>query len=165
MSDPDTIRAEIEATRRNLGTDVDALADKVSPSQIAERQKEKVRSRFRGVQESIMGTVHDAQDKVASVGHDVSGAAGDARGSVSGTASSVTDKATGHPLVVGLIAFGAGWLLSSLIPSTQSEQRLASTAKEKAAPLAEKAKEVAKDAGQEVAQNLKEPAQQAAQNV
>ena len=30
--DPDAIRAEIEATRRNLSGDVDALADKVTPS-------------------------------------------------------------------------------------------------------------------------------------
>ena len=78
MSDPDTIRREIEETRRNLSTDVDALADKVSPSQIAERQKEKVKGRLRGVQESVMGTVHHAQDKVSSVGHDVSSAAGNA---------------------------------------------------------------------------------------
>ncbi len=49
----------------------------MSPSQIAERQKEKVKGRFRGVQDSVMGTVHPAQDKVSSVGHDVSGAAGD----------------------------------------------------------------------------------------
>ena len=90
MSDPDTIRREIEETRRNLSTDVDALADKVSPNQIVDRQKEKVKGRLRGVQESVMGTVHHAQDKVSSGGHDVSGAAGNASGSFSDTASSVT---------------------------------------------------------------------------
>ncbi|WP_200919300.1 DUF3618 domain-containing protein [Curtobacterium sp. Leaf261] len=46
MSTPDEIRAEIEATRGNLGSDVDALADKVNPSSIAHRQTEKVKGRF-----------------------------------------------------------------------------------------------------------------------
>lgn len=36
--DPDAIRAEIENTRRSLSGDVDALADKVTPSKIADRQ-------------------------------------------------------------------------------------------------------------------------------
>jgi Protein of unknown function (DUF3618). len=45
MSDsPDEIRADIERTRRELGSDVDALADKVSPSKIVDRQVSKVRA-------------------------------------------------------------------------------------------------------------------------
>ena len=44
MSDsPDAIRADIEQTRRELGSDVDALADKVSPSKIVDRQTDKVK--------------------------------------------------------------------------------------------------------------------------
>ncbi len=48
MSDsPDQIRADIERTRGELGSDVDALADKVSPSKIVERQVDKVRGALR----------------------------------------------------------------------------------------------------------------------
>jgi len=158
MSNPDTIRAEIEETRRNLGTDVDALADKVSPSQIAERQKDKVKGRLTSAKESVMGAVHTATDKVEDTASNLGGGTGDAAASAKGAA-------TGHPMIVGLIAFGAGWLLSSLIPSTQGEQHLAGAAKDKAAPLTEKVKEVAKGAGQDIAQNLKEPAQDAAQHL
>ena len=165
MTDPDIIRAEIEATRRNLGTDVDALADKVSPHQIAERQKEKVRGRLTDVRESIMGVARTAQDKASGVVHDVHGAGGAAGDRVSGAASTATETAKGHPLVVGLLAFGAGWLVSSLLPSSSQEQHLAGQVKEKAAPLADTVKEQAKNAGQEVAQHLKEPAQQAAEHV
>jgi alpha/beta superfamily hydrolase len=165
MSNPDTIRADIEETRRNLGTDVDALADKVSPSSIAHRQADRVKGRFRSVQESLMGTVRTAQDKVGSAGGGVAGGAGSAKDTVADAAYSTTEAAKGHPVVVGLIAFGAGWLISSLLPTTQGEQQLAVRAKEAAAPLTDKVKEVAKDAGQEVAQNLKEPAQDAAQHV
>lgn len=165
MSNPDTIRAEIEETRRNLGTDVDALADKVSPSSIAQRQADKVKSRFRSVQESVMGTVRTAQDKVGSAGGSVAGGTGSAKDAVSDAAYNTTEAAKGHPVVVGLIAFGAGWLISSLLPTTQGEQQLAVRAKEAAAPLTDKVKEVAKDAGQQVAQNLKEPARDAASTV
>jgi uncharacterized protein YjbJ (UPF0337 family) len=156
MSDPDTIRREIEATRGSLSSDVDALAEKVSPSSIAHRQTEKVKGRVRSVRESLMGAVHSASDALPS---------GDSLPNPGAAASSAKDSAAeaaqGHPLVVGLVAFGAGWLLSSLIPTASAEKQLASTAKEKAAPLVDKAKEAAKD----TAQQLKEPATQAAQHV
>ena len=38
---PDAIRADIEATRARLGTNVDAVADKVTPSHIVQRQTDK----------------------------------------------------------------------------------------------------------------------------
>ena len=40
--DPDVIRADIEATRSQLSGDVDALADKVTPSKIVHRETRKV---------------------------------------------------------------------------------------------------------------------------
>ncbi|ROP74996.1 DUF3618 domain-containing protein [Curtobacterium sp. PhB115] len=165
MSTPDEIRADIERTRGELGSDVDALADKVSPSSIAHRQTEKVKSRFQGVRDSVMG------------------AADSARSSASGTTSGATDqakdvaqrgveKAKGNPLAVGLIAFGAGWLVSSLIPTSTKEEELAGELKDKAAPLVEEVKEQAKDVGsklgdaaKEHAQDLKGTAQDAAQTV
>jgi len=54
MSDsPDAIRADIEQTRRELGSDVDALADKVSPSKIVDRQADKVKNMFGSVRERV----------------------------------------------------------------------------------------------------------------
>jgi hypothetical protein len=49
--DPDAIRADIEATRRNLSGDVDALADKVTPSKIAQRQTRRVNGAFHSLSE------------------------------------------------------------------------------------------------------------------
>ena len=149
MSDPDTIRANIEMTRTHLGTDVDALAEKVSPSSIAERQKEKVKGTLRSAQESVMGVAQSAKDALPDAG-----SAGAAKESAIGTAK-------GHPIAVGLIALGAGWLLSSLIPTAAAEKDLASSVKEKAAPLVD----AAKDAARDTAQQLKEPAMSAASHV
>jgi hypothetical protein len=80
---------------------------------------------------------------------------------VSNAPAQVKDKARGNPLAAGLIAFGAGLLISGLIPSSQREQQAVSTLQDKAEPLKEKATEAAKD----VASNLREPAQEAAQSV
>lgn len=167
MSTPDEIRADIERTRGELGSDVDALADKVSPSQIAHRQTEKVKNRFQGVRESVMGAADSAKAKVHS---DTS--SGSAADSAKSAANSAVGKAKGNPLAVGLIAFGAGWLASSLIPTTDKEEQLASDLKDKAAPLVDEVKEQAKnvgsqlgDAAKEHAQDLKGTAQDAAQTV
>ena len=62
MSDPDAIRANIEATRRNLGEDVDALADTVTPANIAHRQTEKVKSKVAETRDSVVGRVMGVVD-------------------------------------------------------------------------------------------------------
>jgi hypothetical protein len=148
MSDnPDQIRAEIERTRNELSIDVDAVADKVTPAKVAQRQTEKVRGAFSNVKDSVLGSASDARANV-----------GDA---VSGTAGGAKAKAKGNPVGLGLVAFGAGLLIASLIPASDKEKELASTVKDKAQPLVEKATDAAKD----VASELKEPAQQAAQSV
>jgi len=152
--DPDAIRAEIEATRRNLSGDVDALADKVTPSKIAERQTRKVKGAFHSISERVMGT---ADDVTSSAG----GAVSDAGSAVADAGRTVVNKAQGNPLAVGLIAFGVGALVASLIPASSKEQELAASAKDAAQPLLQEAA----DAGKQIASNLKEPAQEAVQSV
>jgi phage-related protein len=160
-NDPDQIRREIEATRAELSNDVNALSDKVSPDKIVERQKTKISGAARSVKESIMGTADSAtssaQGAVSAVGDKVS-AVGDA---VSDAPSAVKNKARGNPLAAGLIAFGAGMLVSSLFPATQKETQAAAALKEKAQPLVEEVTSVAKEA----AGNLQAPAQEALESV
>jgi hypothetical protein len=55
-NNPDEIRANIERTRGDLGRDVDALAEKVDPNRIVDRQTERLRSRWTDVRESIFGS-------------------------------------------------------------------------------------------------------------
>ena len=90
---------------------------------------------------------------------------GDAASSVREAATSapaqVRDRAQGNPLAAGLIAFGVGWLVSSLLPASQAEQQAAQKVKDSAGPVADEVK----GAAQQVADNLREPAQQAAEAV
>ncbi len=148
---PDQIRAEIDATRADLSSDVDALTDKVTPSKIAHRQTEKVKGKLTSAKEAVMGVASDAKDSVTS---GVSSGAG----SLADAPHKAAEKAKGNAVAVGLIAFGVGALIASLIPASEKEKAAASQIKEKAQPLVEQATEAAK----EVASNLKEPAQDAA---
>lgn len=152
MSDsPEEIRADIERTRRELGSDVDALADKVSPSKIMDRQTDKVKNAFGSVRERVMGAADDTGSAISDAGSSAAAHVGDVK-------DRVVAKADGNPLAVGLIAFGAGLLLASLIPASTKEKDLAADVKEKAQPLVDKVTDVAKEVGE----NLKEPAQEAA---
>src|SRR6187431_1399245 len=138
MSDsPDAIRADIEKTRRELGGDVDALADKVSPSKMVDRQTDKVKHAFGSVRDKVMGAADDTGTAISDAGSSVAEHVGDAK-------DKVVAKAEGNPLAVGLIAFGVGLLAASLIPASEKEKKVVA--------------DVAKDIGA----NLKEPAKQAA---
>ena len=126
----------------------------------------------------VSGAASSAKDSVtgaASTAKDsVTGAAQGAVSTVTGAASSVGDAATGavgtakqqaegNPLAAGLVAFGVGWLVSSLLPASQAEQRAARKAVETAKEQG--VVEQAKQAAQEVGQNLQSSAQDAAQQV
>lgn len=180
---PDVIRADIEATRARLGTNVDAVADKVTPSNIVHRQTDKVKDAVTGVKEKIMGAadntttkvhdttstgaghttnaMHSAGDSLHQAGDTVSAKLSDAGHAVTNAPDQVKAKTAGNPLAAGLIAFGAGMLISSLIPASQKEREAADQLKTAAQPLATQVTDAAKT----MAQDLKEPAQEAMENV
>lgn len=161
MSDnPDQIRADIDRTRHELSRDVDALAEKVDPSKVVDRQTDKVRDKVRGFQESIMGSPDDSNtlDDAKAYAQDAKDRAGEM---VQGAPAQVKQRTRGNPLAAGLIALGAGWLVGSMMPSSKPEQDAAAALKDKAEPLVEEAK----SAAQEMGENLKPQAQEAAQTL
>ena len=130
--------------------------------------------RVSGTASSAASSVQDAASSAAS---SVQGAASSAAGTVQDAASTavgavqeapqaIRRQARGNPLAAGLIAFGAGWLVSSLLPASRREQELADQAKqvaqEKVQPAAQ---QVAQQVATEVKENLREPAQQAVESV
>ncbi|MDQ0680340.1 ElaB/YqjD/DUF883 family membrane-anchored ribosome-binding protein [Arthrobacter pascens] len=162
---PDAIRADIEATRERLGTNVDAVADKVTPSHIVHRQTDKVKDAVFGVKEKIMGTADDAAARMHTGMHARTDSAGnpltEAGAAIGDAPHQVKAKTQGNPLAAGLIAFGAGLLLSSLIPASEKEREAADALKTAAEPVTTELTEAAKD----MAQGMKEPAQEAMENV
>jgi hypothetical protein len=199
-NDPDEIRADIERTRATLSNDVDDLAESVKPKSVAQRQVDKVKDAAGSLKDRVMGSDDDdyssstvgdkayaAKDAVADRAYAAKDAVADkayaARDTVSEKASDAADavreapttlkrKTQGNPLAAGVIAFGLGMLVSSLIPSSEKERRAVSQLQDNLEPVKQKATEVAQDVGenlrpaaQEAAQSVKSTAQEGVENV
>lgn len=157
MTTPEQIQRDIESTRENLRSDVDRFTEKVSPGRVVSRRVDRVKSGASSVRERVMGVLPDTGQ--------VKGAASsvkDSASSVGETAASapqaVRRQTQGSPLAAGVVAFGVGMVLSSLVPASERERELVQAGEERAkGPLQDKASEIAGE--------LKEPAQQAAQQV
>jgi uncharacterized protein DUF3618 len=155
------LTSQIEDTRERMAGNLDTLQDRVSPSAIVERRKQAARDRVASVRDKVMGSAQSAKESVSS-------AASSASSGVSGTGGSVASSAQGQfagaPLAAGLMAFGAGVVVASLLPATRLEaeaaHRVVETAKEHQGVLDD-----AKSAGQEIVSNLKETATDAAAQI
>ncbi|MGS2613139.1 DUF3618 domain-containing protein [Micromonospora sp. LZ34] len=247
MSDPDRIRWEIEHTRNELSSDIDALADRVNPRRIAGERVGQARGALTRAKEKVMGAQSDGhgagqrmsqaagsarqlgqqgreqvshaagsarqlgQQGREQVSHaagsarqlgqqgreQVSHAAGSARqlgqqgreqvshaaGSArqlgqqgreqvshaAGSARQLGEQAQGNPLAAGLIAFGAGLLVSSLIPPSRPERQWAGQARdivtEHSDVLRQQASQVGHQVRDNMRQNMREPVQHAAASV
>ncbi|MEV4813451.1 hypothetical protein [Micromonospora avicenniae] len=77
----------------------------------------------------------------------------------------IRQKSEGNPLAAGLIAFGVGWLASSLVPATRREQQLATQVREKAADHGGAVTEKLTEVASELKEELREPAEHATRSV
>jgi uncharacterized protein YjbJ (UPF0337 family) len=160
--EPDQLRQNIENTRASLTRDVDMLADKTSPTRVAQRRWSAVKEKVMGSSEharhaaadttsSAVGTVQDkagsavstVQDKAGSAVSAVQDKAGEAAGSVRNAPQTVARQTQGNPLAAGIIAFGVGMLAATVIPVTDLERRAGQQVKDNAGDLTDKVKDVA----------------------
>ena len=192
---PDEIRREIEQTRARLSSDVDAVAEKVSPSAVIDRQTNRLKEGLSNMKDKIMGTdetaavpadergglhgaadqaqrvVGDVQDRAAQVAGDVQAKAGeladtakrtaeDAQRTLADAPRAVERRTRGNPLAAGLVAFGVGMLVASLVPASKAERQAAEQLKEKAEPLVRDAQEKVQQLAQEAKGPLAEAGEQ-----
>lgn len=174
-ADPDRLRDEIEHTQRKMSADVDLLAEKVTPSRVVHRRVNRARRAVGSMRDRVMGSSsssdtgpsvgHQVRDTASSVADTATSVAGDAAQTVRETPDAIRRGTEGNPIAAGLIAFGAGWLLSTLAPPSKQEQELAGQAtdwaREHSGPVKEELGQVAED----MKENLREPARQAAESV
>jgi len=179
-SDPEVIRRQIEDTRRELSYDVDALNEKVNPARVVDRRVSAAKGRITNLKEKVMGSAHDTasstQGMASNAAGSVQGATSSAVGTVQDAASSavgavqqapdaVVRQTQGNPLAAGLIAFGVGWLVSSLLPASEKEKQLAQQAESAVREHKDALLEPAKQAAQEIGDQLKPAAQDAVESV
>lgn len=150
------LRAEIVARRDDIGRDLEVIGDRVSPGRVADRTRERGRRRLVVLRERVMGPVEQAKSSFGEVRH----TAGDAASSATDhdPAAAVTEKVEGSPLMMGMIAFGIGFVAGSIAPASRPEQQLARKIEPQVTQLAQDAVEAAKDAGEHVAPAVKEEA-------
>jgi len=163
--DPEELKRNIEQTRRDVGRDVDALTEKVSPGRVVGRRVDRARGGVHRLKEHVMGsaeTVGDSAGSASSTVQDAGSKVGDAVGSAPDMARART---RGTPLAAGLIAFAAGWVAAAALPASTRERELAQETKDKAMEAAGPVKEQAAQVAQEVRENLQQPAQEAVENV
>jgi gas vesicle protein len=143
----DELRRDIELTREDMGVKVDAIEDRLSPSRVVQRQKNKVSMSMQSVRDRVMGTAssveHEAADAVKRV------------------PEGVVTKTQGAPLAAGAVAFGIGFIAAAVFPATEREKQAASKVMDSLEP----AKQQLMDSAKETAEHLKEPATQAAQEI
>jgi gas vesicle protein len=161
-TDPDRLRDQIERTRTELSTDVNALTEKVSPSRAMSRQVDRTRGALASMKDAIMGTTTEATGRMTDT---VSQAASSTGEAITSAPDAARRRAEGNPLAAGLVAFGLGWLVSSLMPVSRKEQELASQATDRLGEQLRPVAEQVQQAASEVADNLREPAAQAADSV
>jgi len=149
------LRGQLADQRAEIGRDLDAIGDRVSPHRMVERKQAAVRQRVSGVKDRLMGSAESSMEAMREAGTS-------AANSLSDSASTVVhgsrNVAEGNPLAMGLIAFGAGLVASAVFPATRPERDLA----ERAQPMLEKAASEAVPAARHVVEELKPVAQEAA---
>jgi len=163
--DPEQLKRDIEETRRNVGRDVDALTEKVSPGRVVGRRVDRARYGVHRFKEQVMGSAESVGDTAGSAVSSVQDAGskvGDAVGSAPDMARART---RGTPLAAGMIAFAAGWVAAAVLPASTKEREMAQEAKDKAMDAAGPVKEQAAQMAQEVKENLQEPAQETVKQV
>ena len=166
------VRSEIEGTRQDMSETIDAIADRTSPGRILNRRRQRVSDGWRSARERVMGrtqstygSTQSTYGSAADTGQGMAGSARDAAGSVVEGARQAPDmvlsQTQGNPIAAGLIAFGAGLLVASIIPPSEAEQRVAGQVVDKAQPVRDQLQE----AGQQVADELRSTAQESAEQV
>ncbi|CAL9655820.1 DUF3618 domain-containing protein [Streptomyces sp. enrichment culture] len=185
---PDRIRADIESTRERLSEDVSRLADRARPRQVVRRRTRRARGALHGVRERVMGSTAEITGQTADRGRQaarsVQDTTGQAAGKVGDTARQAAGQAgetvrqapeqvmrqtEGNPLAAGLIAFGAGLLTASLLPTSRAEEQAAGRAGQAVEPVkqaalesAQQLKDDAAQAGSQAVQEVKDTAAEAA---
>ena len=105
--DPEQIRAEIEDTRAEMSQTINEIQERLSPENVMDQVKEKVREATIGKVERVMNRVGETISEVAEPAREVVSRAGTA---IKETGRSAGDVVWRNPIPVGLIGLGLGIL-------------------------------------------------------
>ena len=157
----DQLRRDAQLQREQMGDTLEAIGDRLSPERIVERRKAAVGQRLRSVKEAVMGSPdydeHGGNGggllgRAQSVASSAGGAVQTATEQVQQAPQAIAAQARGNPIAAGIVAFGLGALFATVLPKSQTEQRLVDDARPQLQSAAQELKEV----GRAVASDAKE---------
>jgi hypothetical protein len=114
-----------------MSTALDAVGDRMSPKQVVKSSTHWLQKWIQSARDGIMGNVADVE------GPAVEGGDGPAGGAAQ----------NGNPLAAGIIAFGVGLLVGSVLRPTKVEQQSLAAIADKAEPALDMAMQAASDLG------------------
>ncbi len=128
------LRRDIADQRDEIGRDLTAIGDRVSPGRVAERSRERARRRVGDWKDRVMGSTEQAR---TTIGSSSSSSSSTVRDTARSAGDTVVDTVEGRPVVVGLVAFGIGFVAGSALPATRRERDIAQAVEPQLETLAE----------------------------
>ena len=171
--DAEELKEDIAQTRADLGRDLDALGDRVSPRRMMERRTNRAKRWLADARDRVMGTVtampHAAAERVSE-------GASSASGAVTSGVQAVPERAAqatrGNPSMAGMVAFGLGFLVGIAITPSSAEEEMVNRLEPHLEPLkgelsssAHDVAESVKETGKEVAEDLQSSAKEHVESV
>ena len=108
IDDPEQLRAQIEDTRADMSQTINEIQERLSPENVMDQVKEKVREATIGKVERVMNRVGETIGEISEPAREVAGRAGTA---VMETGKSAADVVWRNPIPVALIGLGLGMLV------------------------------------------------------
>jgi hypothetical protein len=149
----DELRDDIEERRERIGHTVDQIENRVSPGRVAARTSHKVTRRMSHWKERIMGSDQTNGGN--------GGAVAEAGRKVAETPDTIRRKTSGNPVAAGLVAFGGGMLVGSMLPETSAEHR----AVQNLEPALREGIPEAKDIGRHAVDDVKDVVRESAEEM
>ena len=134
------LKHDAEVQRARMGDTLEAIGDRLSPERMVERRKAAVGQTFRNMKESVMGSPGYQEP-------------------MQHAPQALADQARGNPVAAGIIAFGAGVLLATLLPTSRTEQRVVEEAKPQLHGAADQLKAAARDVASDAADHARDAAE------
>lgn len=158
----DELREDIDQKRQDIDHTVDQLQNRVSPSRITARGRYRIRRWWIDTKDQVMGNdrseypwesgMRRIAEQAGDVTDKASEIATDLKEGVAETPAMVRRQTQGSPVAAGVIAFGGGLLVGTLLPESAGERRIAQRLEPAVADLVEEATEF----GQQMAEDLKD---------
>lgn len=144
-----------------MSNTLDAIGEQMSPKVVVKRSSHRIWRWIKSARDGVMGSGPDTYGQVAPRPDGL----GDGGGQSAQSPEAMAALTQGNPLAAGIIAFGFGLLVGSLLPATEVERQATSAIADKVEPALDSAMQTASDLAQGVQDNVREAVRDVGQEI